>query len=358
VCSALLLAGLIVTGCSGDTVSSAYLQANRERLEQPASATERKVRFVIAPGATARTVAENLHNQGLISDSRLFEAYVRTQGLATRLEAGAYELSPTMTIPEVAETLQRALAPDWAVRIGEGWRLEQTAAHLTTNTRIVGDAYRLRASDGDLTGLDATPYEFLGSRPAGASLEGFLYPDTYRLELEGATELDLLRRQLDRFGEKVMPLWRQAEAQGSNPLGLYETLILASIIEREAVVDEERPIIAGVYLNRLKIGMKLQADPTVQYAMGYQLDTGQWWKTPVYLEEYKKVDSPYNTYLHTGLPPGPIASPSARSVEAALAPARHSFLYFVALPDGSGKHAFARTYEEHVENVMRYREGS
>jgi UPF0755 protein len=138
---------------------------------------------------------------------------------------------------------------------------------------------------------------------------------------------------------------------------LHTALILASIVEREAVVPEERRDIAGVYLNRLAAGMRLEADPTVQYAMGYQEATGQWWKTPVFLEEYESVISPYNTYLNDGLPPGPIASPGLSSIQAVLDPAGHDYLYFVATPDGTGRHVFARTFDEHAENVRRYQTG-
>jgi UPF0755 protein len=113
-------------------------------------------------------------------------------------------------------------------------------------------------------------------------------------------------------------------------------------------------MIAGVYLNRLAKNMRLEADPTVQYAMGFQPQTGQWWKSPVFLEEYNKVVSPYNTYLNAGLPPGPIANPSLKSIEAALNPAQHDYLFFMAVGDGSGRHAFARTFAEHLENVRRY----
>jgi len=134
-------------------------------------------------------------------------------------------------------------------------------------------------------------------------------------------------------------------------------LTMASIVEREAVVAEERPAIAGVYLNRLAAGIKLEADPTVQYAMGYQPATDQWWKTPVFLEEYSSVDSPYNTYLYPGLPPGPIANPGLSSISAVLQPADHEYLYFVALPDGSGRHVFATTFEEHRVNVQKYLQG-
>ena len=151
-----------------------------------------------------------------------------------------------------------------------------------------------------------------------------------------------------------MPVYWEAVAQDPATPDLHQVLTLASIVEREAVLDEERPTIAGVYLNRLARGMRLEADPTVQYAMGFQPASGQWWKTPVFLEEYSQVDSPYNTYLTTGLPPGPIAAPRLASIRAVLNPEQHDYLYFVAEPGGSGRHIFSRTFEEHLENVKRY----
>jgi UPF0755 protein len=123
-------------------------------------------------------------------------------------------------------------------------------------------------------------------------------------------------------------------------------------VEREAVVPEERPTIASVYLNRIAQDMYLNADPTVQYAMGYQPETGQWWKTPVTLEEYENVNSPYNTYLYPGLPPGPICSAGASSILAVLQPTPTSYLYFLGRGDGS--HVFAETFEEHERNVQTY----
>ena len=354
----LLLLAALLTACSGDAVSVAYLEANRGRLDQPLDPAGKPRQFVVQPGATARAIAENLAGAGLISDARLFEAYVRASGLAPQLQAGTYQLSPSMTIPQIAVVLQNARAPEIVVRVGEGWRLEQTADFLSQRTPLDGAEYKRRALAGDLSGLDATQYSFLDLRPAGASLEGFLYPDTYRLPAEGTTVLDLLARQLDRFAERVMPAWEAAQAAGTTQLTLHQALTLASIVEREAVVDDERPIIAGVYLNRLARGMHLQADPTVQYAMGYQTDTGRWWKSPVFLEEYGQVESPYNTYKVAGLPPGPICSPSLKSIQAVFAPATHDYLYFVAEPGGTGRHAFAATYEEHVENVRKYQRGT
>lgn len=353
----LAISSLALAGCSSDLVLDAYLQANRAKLDQPASVQDQPRQFVVQPGQTARTIAENLAGGGLITDARLFEAYVRAAGLADKLQAGAFTLSPNMTIPAIAEALQRARAPEIAVRVGEGWRLEQTADILTAQTPLDGAEYRQRASAGDLSGLDAAAYGFLARRPAGAGLEGYLYPDTYRLSAEGATVLDLIKRQLDSFAEQVMPYWREAEAEGAAGLTLHQVLTVASIVEREAALDDERPAIAAVYLNRVARGMKLQADPTVQYAMGFQPDTGRWWKTPVYLDEYDSVDSPYNTYKVVGLPPGPICAPGLKSILAVLEPARHDYLYFVALPDGSGRHAFAETFEEHLENVRKYQQG-
>jgi UPF0755 protein len=363
--AAWLIAGLLalaMTACSGDQLLGAYLEANRDALQRPAAVTPRPMQFVVQPGSTARTIAENLQNAGLIHDARLFEAYLRVNGLAEKLQAGAYTLSPSMTPVEIATTLQHAIPPSITVTIPEGWRMEQTADSLSAVGIVDGSEYLERASDPDWRPRpgegDQEPISvsFLDARPAGATLEGYLYPDTYQLLKERATAGDLISRQLQNFARLTIPAYEQAAAEGSTKLSLHEVLTLASIVEREAVLDEERPIIAGVYLNRLENGMKLDADPTVQYAMGYQPASGQWWKTPVSLEEYGQVESPYNTYLHEGLPPGPIANPGIESIRAVLFPAQHDYLYFVALPDGSGRHAFSQTYEEHLENVRRYQE--
>ncbi len=346
--------GGVLAGCSRADMLASYLESHRDELQRPASMDQRPVRFVVEPGTPARAIAQELQAKGLIRDATLFEAYVRVQGVANRLEAGTFVLSPNMSMVAIVEALQNAQAASITVTIPEGWRLEQTADFLSQAGVLDGEAYRRRAQLGDLTGLDVSGYGFLSARPAGASLEGYLFPDTYQLPAEGATALDLLRRQLDNFGAKAAPLHEQAMAEGATDLDLHAALTLASIVEREAVLPEERARIAGVYLNRLAAGMRLEADPTVQYAMGYQVESGQWWKTPVSLAEYSQVDSPYNTYLYPGLPPGPIASPGLESIRAVLYPEEHDFLYFVATPDGDGAHVFARTFQEHQENVARY----
>ncbi len=199
-------------------------------------------------------------------------------------------------------------------------------------------------------------HPLLADRPAGQSYEGYLFPGTYYL-LDNTTPTELIQLMLDSMARHLPPNYQElAQQQG---LTFYEVLTVASIVEREAALDSERPLIASVYLNRLRgkgDTRLLQADPTVQYAMGYQEAANQWWKSPVALEEYSGVDSPYNTYLYPGLPPGPIASPSLESIEAVLQPAQTDYLFFVCASPGcsGGNHVFATSYDEHLQNVAAY----
>lgn len=351
----LIFASSLCSACGGSTMLSAYLRTNQEQIHRPTSVDTRPVRFVVQPGTPARTIGRNLLDAGLITDDLLFEAYVRVNGLSAQLEAGTFILNPAMTMVEIVDALQNAAASSVTLTIPEGWRYGQIVDYLDELAVLSdGEEYARRVSTGDISGLDPARYAFLQSRPAGTSLEGYLFPDTYNVPTEGAVATDLLQHQLDTFAARVMPVYEEAAHSGTSELDLYTVLILASIVEREAVVADERPAIARVYLNRLAIGMRLEADPTVQYAMGYQAATDQWWKTPVFLEEYSSVNSPYNTYLYPGLPPGPIANPGLSSIQAVLTPADHDYLFFVALPNEDGRHVFAQTFEEHAENVRVY----
>ena len=347
-----------VLACGGgNRVMAAYLDSHAEELTRPLSVDESTVRFVVEPGTPARLIGQNLQEANLIGDDFLFEAYVRVNGLSNRLAAGTFLLSPSMTLVEIVEKLQQANAESIRLTIPEGWRIGQIVdrlAELEIFDEVLISAYRQQVESGDLSSIDASRYPFLQQRPAGTSLEGYLFPDTFEIPAVDPTVADILERQLDGFATKVLPLYDAAVAAGDTDLDLYTVLILASIVEREAVVAEERPAIAGVYLNRLAKGIKLEADPTVQYALGYQPESDQWWKTPIFLEEYGTVDSPYNTYLYPGLPPGPIANPGVSSIQAVLHPEKHDFIYFVALPDEGGRHVFAETFAEHEVNVRNY----
>ena len=190
-------------------------------------------------------------------------------------------------------------------------------------------------------------FDFLNGRPGGAKLEGYLFPDTYRAPPDTPAK-DLIELMLQDFSLRVPPSLR-----GNPPPGytLHQVLTIAAIVEREAATDEERPLIAGVYYNRLRQSppLPLEADPTVQYALGKE---SEWW--PEVQPADLKRESPYNTYLRPGLPPGPICNPGLKSIQAAFEPAQTDYLYFVA--KGDGTHAFARTYEEHLENIRKYQQ--
>jgi len=320
------------------------LQARAEEINNPISDDDTEVDFTIDPGETAVAVAQKLHSMNLVGDADLFRQFLRYNQLDVSLEAGNYVLRRNMTMKEIGEALQKASIKEVVVTIPEGWRAEEVAEMLTAKNIMDGDEFLRVVREGT-----AVEHNILFDRPAGKSYEGYLFPDTYRLPEHGTPE-DLISRMLDNLASKLPA--NAIELASQQGLSLFDTLTIASIVEREAVIAEERPVIASVYLNRITQGMYLQADPTVQYGMGYQADTGQWWKTPVTLEEYSAVDSPYNTYMNPGLPPGPIANPGIDSIVAVLEPAQTNYLFFVAYGDGA--HIFAETYEEHQKNVAVY----
>jgi UPF0755 protein len=339
-----------------------YLMLHAADIEDPIGTDATPVRFVVEPGESAAAVAEALESAGLISDANLFRYYLRYYNLDSQLEAGEFTLRQNMTIPEIAQGLSHALADEIEVRITEGWRLEQTAAYLAEHPEFGIDAAAfltlarrsLPAVEGGAAAGAADALEshaFLSALPATATLEGYLFPDTYRLPAD-ATAADLVNTMLFTFGQRVTTEMTRAAA--SHGLDLHGAITLASIVEREAQLPDERPLIAGVFLNRLAQGMPLEADPTVQYALGYQESTGQWWKRPLLFADLE-VDSPYNTYRYGGLPPGPIASPGLASIQAVVQPAETAYLFFVVdcLADAPGAHVFAETFEEHAANVAR-----
>lgn len=319
-----------------------YLQSQVKTINTPASDDPSPVPFTIAIGESAISISSRLLEQGLINDADIFRLFLRYNGLDSSLEAGDYELRRNMTMREIAEALQKANFEEVTLTIPEGWRAEQIAEMLTKNNIMDGTAFLAAVRQG--TGVE---HPLLTDRPAGSSYEGYLFPDTYRLPVKAKPE-DLIKRMLDNMASKIPPNALQLAA--GRGYSFYQMLTLASIVEREAVIPTERPTIASVYLNRLTQGMYLQADPTVQYAMGYQTDSGQWWKTPVLLEEYSQVNSPYNTYLNPGLPPGPICNPGASAINATLQPEQTNYLFFMGC-GGEGAHLFAVDYETHQKNV-------
>lgn len=340
--------GLPDTSNVEDSLLGFYLRLQGEGAQAPVSDDPTPVTFTIAPGETAVQIAQRLESQGLIRDANLFRALLRVRGVDRTLEAGDYQLRRNMSMPEIMATLQHGRPPTMRVTIVEGWRTEQIAGLLRATELANPDRFLELARNGAGFGHD-----FLSDRPDDStSLEGYLFPDTYEFESD-VTAADVIDRMLAAFDARFTTEMReQAEAQG---LSIHEAVTLASIIEREARVPDERRIIASVFHNRLEAGMHLNADPTVQYALGYQEDAGEWWKRPLYLEDLQ-VDSPYNTYRYVGLTPGPICNPGLAALQAAVDPADTDYLYFVANDvAGDGSHVFAETLEEHNANVEQYR---
>ncbi|MEJ5202863.1 MAG: endolytic transglycosylase MltG, partial [Anaerolineales bacterium] len=281
------------------------------------------------------------------ADARLFEIYLLYAGLDTRLQAGDYKLSASSNMIEIAHALQDATPLEVPFVILSGWRLEEIATTLpTSGLSVSADEFLRLSGNPDLLSLPAGLTDWSGL----VSLEGFLLPDVYQVRRDITAEA-LLELILSNFDAKVTPEMRLAfEKQG---LTLKQAVTLASIVQREAVVVEEQPVIAAVFLNRLNAGMLLQSDPTVQYALGYNRDKETWWTNPLSAEQLQ-VQSPYNTYLYPGLPPGPICNPSLSALQAVANPQNDSrYYYFRASCDGSGRHSFASTYEEHLANACQ-----
>ena len=321
-----------------------------DALNQPAGIGSELITFTIQPGQSANQIADNLVQAGLLGNSQLFLDYARYFGYDAQLEAGDYRLTPQLTIPQLTVALTEARPIDFTISFLPGWRVEEMA-----NSIDVIQPGEVRGNEFlDIVQrrvpFDTTRYDFLADLPPDSSLEGYLYPDSYTLPLE-ATAVALVEAMLTNFGQQVTPEMRQAFAEQG--LSLHEAVTVASITHREALVAAERPLIAGVYLNRLNIDMLLQADPTVQYALGYQPDTGQWWKVPLFLEDLK-YDSPYNTYVYGGLPPGPIANVGVRTLQAVANPTPSEYFFFVADCDAdvAGTHYFSVTFEEHLAKVQ------
>lgn len=294
-------------------------------------------RIIVAPGASFRTVTDSLVARGVVTHPTWFKLLARARGLDRSVQAGAYEFRPGESSWRVLTILKSGKTASIRFTVPEGISLLELAALAHARLGIPADSV-LKAA------RDTAEIAALGIK--AASLEGFLLPETYQVPV-ASTARDLVRIMTREFLDAWKPEWdSRLTALGLTREG---ALTLASIVEGEARVDSEREIIAGVYENRLRIGMPLQADPTVQYAI--EMKTGKP-KPRLYEKDYL-TPSPYNTYLNPGLPPGPINSPGIRSIEASLYAANVPFLYFVAGNDGH--HIFSRTYEEHLRAVARSR---
>jgi len=342
-------------------------------LTTPASTDPTQVEFQVEQGDTAKSIAQRLEDQGFLGDSRTFVFYAIDRDLTTSLQQGTFILRKNMTPDQlVTALLAPGQTPFVDIALRTGLRLEQITAKLETIQGLQMDPqgfYDL-VHNPPVALVNSYPWlkTALAGAPAAASLEGFLWPATYRVRPDTTPE-ELVRLMLDKFAANVGPE-RMAVAK-SRGLSFYQVLTMASIVEREAQADADKPLIAGVYQNRLDPRkwprQELESDPTIFFLH----DTLQLskmaldqWKSYVFWAPIEggltdagvppAIDA-YNTYTHAGLPPGPIATPTLTSIDAALEPdTKDGYLYFLAKGDGSGTTVFAKTYKEHQANIKKY----
>lgn len=324
------------------TYLSTLLLLQEDDLNKPYNIHGNEKTFEVQLGESTYDITNRLQTEGLIPNAEAMRDYLVYSGLDTTIQSGEYTLNPRMTSLEIAHSLQDATPTEVNFRVLPGWRLEEIAAALpTSGLSFSPDSFL----DSVRSPLSIAPLQL--ELPPEASLEGYLFPDSYQLSRQIAVD-DFIKKFLDNFEVKVDSEMRTSFQ--SQDLTLHQAVTLASIVQREAIVEEEMPLIASVFLNRLSAGMKLDSDPTVQYALGYDPIKATWWKTPLSLEDLQ-LTSPYNTYLQAGFPAGPISNPSLSALEAIAAPAQTSYYYFRATCDGSGRHHFSLTYEEHQQNA-------
>lgn len=305
----------------------------------PVNATDKTNKiFIVKKGAGIREIANNLKKDNLIKDPVVFFLLVKRLGLDSKIQAGDFRFSPSESATDIAKGLTTGTLDIW-ITIPEGKRADEIADILKANIPTYQESWR-EALQAD---------------------EGYLFPDTYLIPRDADITLirSLLKNTFEmKYAESLakarLKVPGGTEARAQNPqtkLTKTQIITIASMIEREARFVQDRPLVASVILNRLDIGMALQIDATVQYALGYQPATKTWWKKELTFDDLK-LASPYNTYTHTTLPPTPISNPGIDAIRAVISPANTNYLYYIS--DKSGNNHYARTLEEHNANIKKY----
>lgn len=323
--------------------SALALLAAREELIVKMANSGKNGKFTINPDESVRRICSRLEEETYVTSGEAVCSFLTYSGRDRMVQAGTFSLSETLPALEIAQRISDPAARDIAFRIFPGWRLEEIAAAVEAS----GFAF----SGQEFLAFALNPITETRDRlniPEGSSLEGYFLPNLYSFEptisLESMTTLIL-----ENFITAALTPELQ-EGLARQSISLHEVVTLASIIERETQADEEKARIASVFYNRLAAGMRLETDPTVQYALGYDSTKSTWWKSPLTLDDLS-VNSPYNTYRYEGLPPGPISSPALGTILAAAQPEQTGYYFFRSRCDGSGTHVFSVTYEEHLNNA-------
>ncbi|MFU1794290.1 endolytic transglycosylase MltG [Paenibacillus azoreducens] len=313
---------------------------------QPVKASDQAVQFTIEPGSGTSKIAQVLHKNGLIKNETIFKGYLKWKKEGTHFKAGVYEAKPGITLDELIAKLNSGDVMKESmnrITIPEGYTIEQIAQKVSEATGTSADAF-LQVADhpGNEATVAFSEAAKIGNLKHAA--EGYLFPETYEFKKDAGVN-DIFHRMMEQMQSKIDNIPDLQQRLKDRGITLHEMLTIASLVEREVVVDKERPLVAGVIYNRIDKKMKLEIDATVQYALPEPKER--------LLYKDLKVESPYNTYLHEGLPPGPICSPSLASIEAALSPEASDYLYYVTKKDGSHEHLFAKTYQEHLNNIKK-----
>lgn len=304
---------------------------------------EKEQLFTISMGESAQEIAQRLYSYGLTPNKTALVNYLIYSGLDSYLQAGNYQIPSGLNTVELVELFIDPTPESIDFIILPGWRLEEIAQLLpSSGLNITQEEFFEIVNQPELFSLPE-------SIPVVQTLEGLIFAGQYSI-LRGASAYEIvdeplepLRKQIDATFEETLSLQN---------LSLYQAIILASIVQKEAVVADEKPLIASVFLNRLKMGMPLQSDPTVQFAIGFDNEKKTWWKTPIE-EADLLIDSPYNTYLYNDLPPSPICSIEMDTLIAIAFAEQTDFLFFRSACDGSGRHIFALDYETHLKNACK-----
>ncbi|GAB6990825.1 endolytic transglycosylase MltG [Paenibacillus pini] len=313
---------------------------------QPPAASAQPVKFTIDKGMGTSKIAEVLHDEGLIKNELIFKVYLKLKNQGSKFKAGVYEAKPGEDFEGLIAKLNNGdvvKAEMIRFTIPEGYTVEQIAEKVSEAEGLKSDTFLKLADKAQSTDTQAFK-NIPNSQELKHHLEGYLFPDTYEFK-KGTSEQEILDRMVEQTQNKLDEIPDLEQKLKDRGLTLHELLTVASLVEREVVVDQERSLVAGVIYNRLDQDKNLEIDATVQYSLDKP-------KERLFYKDLK-IKSPYNTYLNAGLPPGPICSPSLASVEAALNPKASEYLYYVTKKDGSQEHLFAKTYQEHLNNIKK-----
>jgi len=312
------------------------------RTEKPANTNFNLQTFVIENGQGSKDIAEQLEKVGLIKNAKLLEIYAYLRNLSSKFMPGEYELRPNMTFKQIIALLtSNQSAPEKTITVIEGWTNKETAAYLEKQGLVSQEDFSKTLHDLSQNKEFLGKYDFLTEQAAKVEFQGFLFPDTYRV-YEKTTAQEIIEKMLDNFGQKLDAESR-AKIQGQKKT-IFDIVVMASLLEKEAALDQDRRLIADIFWKRLTAGWDLESCATINYILGEP-------KVKLSFDD-TRIPSPYNTYLHHGLPPGPIDSPGLSSIQAAIEPIGNNYCCFLSTPEG--KLIFSRTVEEHNQNKQKY----